>query len=153
MEEAPIYIYGEYFGQGIQKCGARYLQNTNDFRVFDINQQGWWTPKQVRDALCEKLDIKTVPYLGVMTLREIEKMVREGFATHFENAADPTLLEEGIVARPILPLNDGRGNRIIVKVKYCDYIEYDSVRSQFSDEEFEEFNKWYHDNIEEIKLN
>lgn len=152
LEEVPIYIYGEYFGSGIQKCGSRYIQNGNDFLVFDIKQQGWWTPKDVRDALCKDLKLNTVPFLGVMTLKEIEDKVRAGFATQFDRAADPTMLEEGIVARPTIPLCDGSGNRIIVKVKYCDYIEYDAVRKEFSDAEFEEFDKWYHENYEDIKI-
>lgn len=152
LNEIPIYIYGEYFGEGIQKCGSRYIKNGNDFRVFDIKQQGWWTPKDVRDSICEKLGLETVPFLGVMTLKEIEDKVRAGFTTQFENAADPSMIEEGIVARPVIPLCDGGGNRIIVKVKYCDYIEYDSVRKEFSDAEFEEFDKWYHENYEDIKI-
>ena len=152
LTEVPIYIYGEYFGTGIQKCGSRYIQNGNDFLVFDIKQQGWWTPKDVRDALCKGLNLNTVPFLGVMTLKEIEDKVRAGFATQFDRAADPTMLEEGIVARPTIPLCDGSGNRIIVKVKYCDYIEYDAVRKEFSDAEFEEFDKWYHENYEDIKI-
>ena len=152
LEEVPIYIYGEYFGTGIQKCGSRYIKDGNDFLVFDIKQQGWWTPKDVRDSICEKLNLKTVPFLGVMTLKEIEDKVRQGFTTQFENAADTTMIEEGIVARPTIPLCDGSGNRIIVKVKYCDYIEYDKVRNEFSDAEFEEFDKWYHENYEDIKI-
>ena len=152
LEEVPIYIYGEYFGSGIQKCGSRYIQNGNDFLVFDIKQQGWWTPKDVRDSICKGLGLETVPFLGVMTLKEIEDKVRAGFTTQFDRAADPTMLEEGIVARPTIPLCDGSGNRIIVKVKYCDYIEYDAVRKEFSDAEFEEFDKWYHENYEDIKI-
>ena len=152
LEEVPIYIYGEYFGSGIQKCGSRYIQNGNDFLVFDIKQQGWWTPKDVRDALCKDLKLNTVPFLGVMTLKEIEDKVRAGFTTQFDRAADPTMLEEGIVARPTIPLCDGSGNRIIVKVKYCDYVEYYAVRKEFSDAEFEEFDKWYHENYEDIKI-
>jgi hypothetical protein len=152
LNEVPIYIYGEYFGTGIQKCGSRYIQNGNGFRVFDIKQQGWWTPKDVRDSICKGLGLETVPFLGVMTLKEIEDKVRAGFTTQFENAADPTMIEEGIVARPVIPLCDGSGKRIIVKVKYCDYIEYDRVRNEFSDKEFEEFNTWYHENIENIKV-
>ena len=150
LEEVPIYIYGEYFGSGIQKCGSRYVQNGNDFRVFDIRQQGWWLPKENRDAMCKGLGLATVPFLGIMTLRDIEDMVRSGFTTKFENAADPTMIEEGIVARPTIPLCDSSGNRIIVKVKYCDYIEYGTVRKQFSDDEFNEFDKWYHENIETL---
>lgn len=143
LEEVPIYIYGEYFGEGIQTCGKRYIEKGNGFRVFDIRQQGWWTPKEVRDGMCKQLGLDTVPYLGNMTLREIENLVRSGFTTKFEGASDPTLIEEGIVARPTIPLNNGRGNRIIVKVKYCDYVEYDTVRKEFTDEEFAEFEAWY----------
>lgn len=150
LEEVPIYIFGEYFGTGIQKCGSRYIQNGNGFRVFDIKQQGWWTPKDVRDSLCKGLGLDQVPFLGVMTLKDIEEKVRAGFTTQFENAADPTMLEEGIVARPTVPLCSSNGNRVIVKVKYCDYIEYDNVRKEFSDKEFEEFNTWYHENVEEL---
>lgn len=143
LEEVPVYIYGEYFGCGVQKGGGRYVQNGNDFLVFDIRQQGWWTPKDVRDSLCKGLGLKTVPYLGQMTLRDIEQMVMNGFTTKYENAADPTLIEEGIVARPVIPLCNGGGKRIIVKVKYCDYIEYKRVRDEFTDEEFKEFSEWY----------
>ena len=154
LEEVPVYIYGEYFGAGIQKCGSRYIQNGNGFRVFDIKRQGWWLPKENRDAMCKCLGLEQVPFLGVMTLRDIEDMVRKGFTTKFDGAADPTMLEEGIVARPIIPLYSGNGSstRVIVKVKYCDYIEYDAVRKEFSDAEFEEFDKWYHENYEDIKI-
>jgi hypothetical protein len=143
LEEVPVYIYGEYFGAGIQKGGGRYIQNGNDFVVFDIRQQGWWLPRENRNAICFELGLKTVPYLGHMTLRQIEEMVMNGFRTKYEGAADPTLLEEGIVARPVIPLCDGRGERIIVKVKLCDYLDYQRVRSQFTDEEFEKFSEWY----------
>lgn len=150
LEEVPVYIYGEYFGTGIQKCGSRYVQNGNDFRVFDIQAQGWWLPKENRDAICKGLGLNTVPYLGNMTLAEIENMVRGGFTTKYENATDPTMIEEGIVARPVIPICDSRGNRIIVKVKYCDYVEYDAVRKEFSDDEFTKFDTWYHDNVESL---
>ena len=148
LEEVPIYIYGEYFGTGIQKCGSRYIQNGNGFLVFDIQQQGWWTPKDVRDSICKGLGLETVPFLGVMTLEEIERKVRSGFTTQYDKAADPTMIEEGIVARPVIPLCSGNGNRVIVKVKYCDYIEFDRVRKEFSDEEFAEFENWYYTNVE-----
>lgn len=143
LEEVPVYIYGEYFGKGVQKVGGRYVKDGNDFLVFDIRQQGWWLPRDKRNALCFDLGLKSVPYLGYMTLRQIEEMVMNGFTTKYNNAADPTLIEEGIVARPVIPLCDGRGNRIIVKVKYCDYIEYKRVRDEFTDEEFKEFTEWY----------
>ena len=149
LEEVPIYIYGEYFGQGIQKCGGRYFDH-NDFHVFDMEVQGWWIPKEMRDDYCKELGLKTVPFVGVNTLSEFEKMVTEGFETKVEGVKDPTLIEEGIVARPVVPIKDQRGNRIIVKIKYCDYKEYNDVRKEFTDEEFKEFNDWYNENVEKI---
>lgn len=152
LEEEPIYIYGEYFGKGIQKCGKRYLTNTNDFLVFDICQQGWWTPKDVRDNLCEQLNLKQVPFIGYMTLEEAQDMVRKGFTTKYENAADPTLIEEGLVCRPSIPLFTNGNNRVIIKVKYCDYIEFDNVMKEFALNEYAEFCKWYADYEETHKV-
>lgn len=149
LEEVPVYIYGEYYGQGIQKCGGRY-GDKNDFAVFDIEVNGWWIPKDMRDAYCKGLGLKQVPFIGVATLQEFEEMVKKGFETKVEGAKDPSLIEEGIVARPTVPIKDTRGRRLIVKIKYCDYKEYADVRKEFTDEEFKEFNDWYNDNIEKI---
>ena len=149
LEEVPIYIYGEYYGQGIQKCGGRY-GDKNDFAVFDIEVNGWWIPREMREAYCKELGLKTVPFIGLCTLSEFEDMVTKGFETRVEGVKDPSLIEEGIVARPTIPIKDSRGHRIIVKIKYCDYHEYAEVRKEFTDEEFKEFNDWYNENIEPI---
>ena len=149
VNEVPVYIYGEYYGQGIQKCGGRYHDH-NDFRVFDIDAQGWWVPSDIRNAWCKQLGLKTVPFIGIRTLTEFEKMVMDGFTTLVDGVKDPTLIEEGIVARPVIPIKDARGNRIIVKIKYCDYKEWAETRKQFTDEEYNEFLEWYKNNIEPI---
>ena len=145
-EEVPIYIYGEYYGKGIQKVGGRY-SNNHDFVVFDIEKQGWWLPKEMRDEICHKLGLHQVPSLGTMTILEAERAVRNGFKTHV-NSEDPTLLAEGIVLRSPVGLKDAGGNRIIVKLKHCDYAKYDTTRKQFTDDEFKKFNDWYSNNIE-----
>ena len=150
LVEKPVYIYGEYFGKGIQKCGGRYSDD-NDFMVFDIDAQGWWLPKDMRDEMCEKLGLKQVPFIGVDTLDGFENMVTKGFETRVPKVKDPSLIEEGIVARPIVPLLNSRGNRIIVKIKYGDYSKYAETRKEFTDEEFNEFNEWYHKNIEPVQ--
>jgi len=147
LEEIPIYIYGEYYGKGIQKCGPRYSDN-NDFVVFDINMQGWWLPKELRDNYCKELSLKQVPFLGVHTFSEFEKMVIDGFTTTMADAKDPSLMAEGVVARPVIPLKNENGSRIIVKIKSCDYNSYNQVRKEFTNDEFNEFNKWYSENIE-----
>ena len=92
--------------------------------------------------LCNKLDLNQVPYLGKMSLLEAEKVVQEGFKTHLK-AVDSTLLSEGIVLRSPYELKDSHNHRLMVKIKYVDYQEYNRVRNQFSNDEFEKFNKWY----------
>ncbi len=147
LVESPIYIYGEYYGAGIQ-VSTRY-RDDNDFVVFDICQQGWWLPKDMRDDICHKLGLNQVPYLGIMSIEESEKIVRNGFKSRI--AKDPTLLEEGIVWRPIVPIKNSRGNRIICKIKHCDYHAYDEVAKQFTSDEIVKFNKWYNEYIEKLK--
>ena len=142
LEEEPIYIYGEYYGNGVQKGGS-YIKDGNDFIVFDIRQQGWWIPSAMRHEICEKLGLKEVPSLGMMSLREAEKLVIDGFKTLLPNVSDPSLIEEGVVCRTPINLKASNGERIIVKIKHKDYVAYNKVRSKFTDDEFKEFSDWY----------
>lgn len=149
LEEVPVYIYGEFYGKGIQKCGVNYGEKR--FTGFDICQQGWWVPVTMLYDYCEKLGLEVAPYLGQMTIDEAEKMVMDGFKTKVPGAVNPDLIEEGIVARPIVPIKDPRGNRIIVKIKYCDYNELNSVINELGAIQYDEFHKWYMDNRENIE--
>lgn len=146
LEEVPVYIYGEYYGKGIQKCGVRY-RDDNEFAVFDICQQGWWLPKEMRDNICQKLELHQVPFIGYLTLIEAEEMVTKGFPT-YENAKDKTLIEEGIVARPKIPFKDAKGNRVIVKIKHCDYVKWKNAFIAGTEDDYSDFVKWYNENIE-----
>lgn len=149
-EESPIYIYGEFYGKKIQK-GGNYDKEKNRFSVFDICQQGWYVPVSMLYDYCHKLGLDVVPRIGYMTLREAEEMVMQGFKTRVENAANPDYLEEGIVARPVVPIKDPRGKRIIVKIKTCDYRELQQVINEVGEESYEEFREWYLVHQEEIE--
>lgn len=150
MVEAPVYIYGEFYGKKIQ-AGGNYDKDNNRFAVFDICVQGWYIPIDMLTDYCDKLDLPMAPYLGQMTIDEAEAMVRKGFATRVPNPANPDYLEEGIVARPIVPIKDPRGKRIIVKIKHCDYAELDAAIHQVGVDEYWKFNEWYNANREEIE--
>jgi hypothetical protein len=76
----------------------------------------------------------------------------DGFGTLVPGAKDPSLIEEGIVCRPVIPIKDERGNRIIVKIKYCDYKEWADTMKDFTEEEYREFCEWYNKNIEPISI-
>ena len=146
-EEVPVYIYGEFFGKKIQK-GGNYDKDNNRFSIFDVCQQGWYVPINMLNEYAEKLGLPVAPYLGQMTIPQAEEMVRKGFKTRVPNAANPDYLEEGIVARPVVPIKDPRGKRIIVKIKTCDYVDLDNAIKKVGVEEYKKFHEWYMANVE-----
>jgi len=147
LEEVPVYIYGEFFGKKIQK-GGNYDKENNRFSIFDICVQGWYVPINMLYEYAEKLGLTVAPYIGQMTIPEAEEMVRKGFKTLVPNAANPDYPEEGIVARPVVPIKDPRGKRIIVKIKTCDYAELASSINLVGEEEYKKFDAWYKENVE-----
>ena len=148
-EEVPVYIYGEFFGKKIQ-AGGNYDKDKNRFSIFDICMQGWWVPIDMLYSYAERLGLDVAPYIGVMTIPEAEEMVKRGFKTLVPNVSNPDYLEEGIVARPVVPIKDPRGKRIIVKIKTCDYNDLQRAIGKVGEDEYRKFDAWYKENIENI---
>ena len=151
LEEQPVYIYGEFCGKKIQAAGGNYDKEGNRFYVFDICQQGWYVPIDMLVEYCNKLGLEIVPYLGQMTIPEAEAMVKEGFKTKVPNASNPDFIEEGIVARPVIPIKDTRGRRIIVKIKHSDYYKIQSAINIVGEEEYLKFLTWYKENKDKLE--
>jgi hypothetical protein len=149
-EEVPVYIYGEFFGKKIQ-AGGNYDKDKNRFSIFDICVQGWWVPIDILNEYAKKLGLDVAPYIGQMTIEEAEKMVMKGFKTRVPDVSNPDYLEEGIVARPIVPIKDPRGRRIIVKIKTCDYNDLKVAIEKVGEDEYKAFCKWYTENREMIE--
>ena len=150
LEEVPVYIYGEFFGKKIQ-AGGNYDKDKNRFSIFDICQQGWWVPINMLNEYAAKLGLDVAPYIGQMTIDEAEKMVMKGFKTRVPDVSNPDYLEEGIVARPIVPIKDPRGKRIIVKIKTCDYNDLKVAINKVGEDEYKKFREWYMENKEMIE--
>jgi len=150
LEEAPVYIYGEFFGKKIQ-AGGNYDKDKNRFSIFDICMQGWWIPIDMLNEYAEKLGLDVAPYIGQMTVEEAEKMVMKGFKTTVPDVSNPDYLAEGIVARPIVPIKDPRGKRIIVKIKTCDYNDLKVAIDKVGEDEYKKFREWYMENREMIE--
>lgn len=149
-EEVPVYIYGEFFGKKIQ-AGGNYDKDKNRFSIFDICLQGWWIPIDMLFDYAEKLGFDVAPYLGKMTIPEAEEMVKNGFKTRVPNVSNPDYLEEGIVARPVVPIKDPRGKRIIVKIKTCDYNDLKNAINKVGPDEYAKFHEWYMENRIQIE--
>jgi hypothetical protein len=114
---SSVVLYGEGYGAGIQKIGGLYRPDKS-FILFDVLVAGkYWLDQEDVASIAARLDVPVVPYLGRMTLDEIVDFVKYPFPSKIGTAP-----AEGIVARPIEPLFDKRGNRIIIKLKTKDFV-------------------------------
>ena len=114
-----VKIYGEGYGNKIGKVGNKYLLDSCGFRVFDIKINNFWLEWNNVLDICEQLGLETVIPYGELTLKEAEEMVIRGFkSTISENGS---LNAEGLVLRPLVQLFNRKNERIMVKIKTCDY--------------------------------
>lgn len=127
-------IYGEGYGRKIQACGSRYINDGVDFIGFDVkivvSGIEYWLLRENRNEVFAKLNTVTCPYKGQFTIPEAIEFVKAGFVS--EVASDKTMLAEGLVLRAPNGLLDRRGNRIIFKIKTCDFEKY---RKQYGTDE------------------
>ena len=118
-------IYGEGYGAKIQKAGGNYLSQSNGFAVFDVKVDDIYLLCSVRDEIAAKLGAPIVPFIGMMTLDEAIQYVRTGFKSRIAENKD--FMAEGLVIRNELGLRTRRGERIITKLKTCDFQKYRQV--------------------------
>jgi hypothetical protein len=115
-EELEVCFYGEGYGAGIQKGGC--YKDTKDFVLFDIKIGDLWLQRKDVEELSTKFGIEVIPIVGEGTLLDAINMVKKGF-----NSKWGDFLAEGIVARPKVELRTRRGDRMITKIKHCDFKE------------------------------
>lgn len=113
----PVILYGEGCGAKIQKGGGNYKADGTDFVLFDVLIGGIWIERKNVDDIADKLGILKVPIRGRGTLAEAIEMVQKGFPSAWGN-----FTAEGLVCRPTVELSDRRGNRIVTKIKYRDFL-------------------------------
>ena len=112
-----VCLYGEGYGAKIQKGGGNYISNGVDFVLFDVKIGEWWLQREDVEDIAQKFGLKAAPIIGQGTLQEAVESTRNGF-----NSQWGAFLAEGIVARPATELKTRRGDRIITKIKYRDFI-------------------------------
>lgn len=110
-------LYGEGYGDKIQK-GEKYLGKNNvDFILFDVRVGNWWLKRDALEQIAEELEIDIVPIVGVGTLIEAVELIKS--KTLKSKWGD--FLAEGIVLKPIVPLVERNGSRVITKLKHRDF--------------------------------
>lgn len=112
-------LYGEGYGAGIQSGG--YYKKDNSFIGFDVKVDDMYLLRENRDEIFNKLGVDIVPFVGKFTIDEAIEYVKKGFNS---NIAEETHLAEGLVLRTPMGLQSRRGERIIFKIKTCDFNKY-----------------------------
>ena len=115
-------IYGEGYGPKIQ-AGGNYISEGNEFIGFDVKVNDIYLLRQNRDEIFTKMNCPIVPFIGQFTIAEAIEFVKKGFKSRIAKA-NPNYLAEGLVLRTPFGLKDRNGNRIIVKIKTCDWNKY-----------------------------
>jgi len=124
FSSAPVVLYLEGYGAGIQKGGAyRPDQAGILFDVFMYDEGnvfgGWWLNYNNVSDIAGKLGIQIVPYIGTWPLEHASILVQHGMDSIV--ASQSTLVMEGLVGKTAETLYDKRGHRLVVKLKTKDF--------------------------------
>lgn len=118
-------LYGEGYGAGIQK-GGQYRPDKS-FVLFDVlGTKGFfpyvWPEEGVPTLvdIAAALDIDFVPELGTFSLEEWVDAIKGGWGQ--DSLLCPGSLNEGVVLRPPVELQNYDGTRVITKLKYKDFV-------------------------------
>ena len=120
-QDCNITLYGEGYGAKIQ-AGGNYLGNKVGFILFDVRIDKWWLKRSDCEGIAEKLGCPIVPIIGNMTLLEAIDFVKKGFKSTIAENKDYDA--EGLVLRTPDGLQFRDGQRIILKIKTCDFKKY-----------------------------
>lgn len=112
--EREVYLFGEGYGPKIQN-GGQY-RDTVDFILFDIMICGNYQPRETVEQIAKAFNIDVVPIIFEGTLEQAVNYVKNKPKSTI-GVADM----EGLVARPKIELKDRSCNRLIVKIKVCDF--------------------------------
>ena len=111
----PVMLIGEGYGAKIQKGGGDYRQD-NNFILFDVCINNKYLSRDNVNDIANYFGIESVP---VIFSGNLQKGI--DFVKTKPNSTIGTAKMEGLVARPKVELCDKNGNRLIVKIKVCDF--------------------------------
>lgn len=115
--EQEVILFGEGYGDKIQKVGKLYLPEDNNFILFDVKIGKWWLKREDVISIASQLNIQSVPVVFNGTIDEAITFVKKGFKSTIGEAD-----AEGLVLIPKVDLLERSGKRIITKLKTSDFV-------------------------------
>ena len=126
MEEAAkeydsgsVVVFGEGYGAKIQKGGGNYISDGVGFILFDVMVGDVYLLRESLEDIAIKFDIPIVPLIGYMTVDDAIEFVKKGFKSAIAENKD--YYAEGLVLKTPIGLLNRKGERIITKIKTCDF--------------------------------
>lgn len=118
VNHGKVNVFGEGYGAKIQK-GGNYISNDCGFILFDVTVDGMFLLRESLEDIASKLGIPIVPLIGYMTIDEAIEFVKKGFKSTIAENKDYDA--EGLVLKTPMGLLNRKGERIITKIKTCDF--------------------------------
>lgn len=118
VNHGKVNVFGEGYGAKIQK-GGNYISNDCGFVLFDVTVDGMFLLRESLEDIASKLGIPIVPLIGYMTIDEAIEFVKKGFKSTIAENKDYDA--EGLVLKTPMGLLNRKGERIITKIKTCDF--------------------------------
>ena len=113
-EIESVVIYGELYGQGIEK---EVVYGEKDFAAFEVHVNGDVQYKDVAIHICEEIGLKFVPVLFQGTFQDCMK-VENTFQSHLTPLGfEGENFAEGVVIEPVNPAWFKNGSRVYFKNK------------------------------------
>jgi hypothetical protein len=109
-----VMLFGEGYGVKIQKGGL--YRNDVDFILFDVLVGDIYLERENVEDVAKAFGIDVVPIIFSGTLSKAVEYIKNNPDSTFGTAK-----MEGLVGRPKVEVFDRRGNRVIVKIKVCDF--------------------------------
>ena len=114
--EREVILFGEGYGNGIQKAGKAYKADDVDFLLFDLLIGTNYQPRESVERCAESFGVGIVPVVGEGTLEEAVTYVKGNPKSRLGD-----IDMEGVVCRPKVEMRDRSGERIICKIKWNDF--------------------------------
>ena len=115
--ETQVTLYGEGYGAKIQKGGGLYREDVG-FILFDVLIGDTWLERENIEDIAKSFNIPIVPIVLTGTIQEAVDYVKSKPKC---TIAQQEKEAEGLVGKPSVEMKDRLGNRIIVKIKSCDF--------------------------------
>lgn len=117
IDGAPVILYGELYGSGIQDLTYGMKNNQRGVRIFDLKVKGNYVDYEVLEQLCGKhnIDLAPVLYRGPFSMEKIME-----FSKAKSTLGDNIM--EGVVVRPVKERHHHRIGRVVLKYVFDQYL-------------------------------